>query len=235
MQEEDPTPPPDPEILNRQPKWFKPVFYGAIVASVLFALVCLLLYPSFVGGRRGPHPGKDEYNNARQIGLALFEFETEYGSFPNDSTAAAVKKDHPTHGLDLTGTSSNAAFRQLFAADMTSSERMFFAKIPASIRPDDLITPREALKKGEVGFSYISGLSSADGPLTPIVLTPLIPGTTKFDPKPFKGRAIVLFIDNSVRSFDIEDDGHIYDKGLDLLSPKHPVWKGKKPDIRYPE
>jgi hypothetical protein len=98
-----------------------------------------------------------------------------------------------------------------------------------------VVTPGEALKKGEVGFSYITGLSFKDDPLTPIVLTPLIPGTTKFDPKPFNGKAIVLHIDNSVRTYDINKDGHVYDKGIDILSAKHPIWKGKAPDIRYPE
>ena len=39
----------------------------------------------------------------------------------------------------------------------------------------------------------------------------------------------------SVRTYEIQKDGHIYEKGIDLLSPKHPVWKGKAPDIRYPE
>ena len=72
-------------------------------------------------------------------------------------------------------------------------------------------------------------------PAHPLVLTPLIPGTTNFDPKPFDGKAIILHIDNSVRTYDIHKDGHVYDKGINLLSPKHPVWKGKSPDIRYPE
>lgn len=64
----------------------------------------------------------------------------------------------------------------------------------------------------------------------------MISGTTKFDPENFRGYAVVLRTDNSVRSYKIEKDGHIYDdKGIDLLSPKHPIWKGKKPDIRYPE
>jgi hypothetical protein len=40
---------------------------------------------------------------------------------------------------------------------------------------------------------------------------------------------------NNVRTYDIHKDGHVYDKGINLLSPKHPVWKGKPPDIRYPE
>jgi hypothetical protein len=236
MDTEDPAPRPSPELLNRQPKWFKAVFYGAIVASVLFALICLLLYPRFARGHRRPYYQGEAYSNARQIGLALLEFETEYGAYPSAATVPLVSKSHPAHTFDLSGASSNAFFRQTFAVEITQSEHMFYARISGVRKPDGGVTPGEVLKKGEVAFSYISGLSSKDDPFTPIVLTPLIPGTTKFDPKHFKGKAIVLHIDNSVRTYDINKDGHIYDdKGINLLSPKNPIWKGKAPDIRYPE
>ncbi len=127
-------------------------------------------------------------------------------------------------------------FRQLFAAGTSPNpNRCSTPDSKATTRPDGVITPGDILEPGECGFSYITGLSSRDDPATPIALTPLIPGTTTFDPKPFDGKAVVLHIDNSVRTYDIAKDGHIYDKGIDLLSPKHPVWKGKAPDIRYPE
>ena len=235
MPEEPTSPAPNPTFLNRQPKWFKPVFYGAIVASILFVLGALFLYPLIF---RGGHRGGDQTeatSNAHQIGLALFEFEYEYGEFPNETTTGLVEKDFET-AIDLTGTSTNALFRQLFAANITQFEQMFYAKIPGSRRPDSIITPGNILESGECGFSYISGLSTKDDPSTPIALTPLIPGTTTFDPKPFDGKAIVLRIDISVRTYEINKDGHIYDPGgIDLLSSKHPVWKGKAPDIRYPE
>ena len=186
-----------------------------------------------------PPPDKSSFeteaiSNARQIGLALFEFETEFGTYPNTTTIPSVEKEHG-NSIKLSGTSSNTLFRQLFATEIAQSEQMFYARIKDSIRPDGDITPGNILEPGSCGFSYITGLSSKDDPAIPIALTPLIPGTTKFDSKPFKGKAIVLFIDNSVRSFDIQKDGHIYDKGINLLSSKHPVWKGKAPDIRYPD
>jgi hypothetical protein len=230
----EPPLPPNPDLLNRQPKWFKPVLYMCIGASALFAIFLLL-----IGSRafRPSHRNVDlteAYSNVRQIGLALMEFETDYGEFPSPTTSPSVEKDFGST-IDLSGTSSNALFRQLFAAGLSQSEQMFYAKIPGIHKADGYITPGSILQRGECGFSYISGLSSKDDPLTPIVLAPLIPGTTKFDPKPFNGKAIVLHIDNSVRAYDIHKDGHVYDKGIDLLSPKHPIWKGKAPDIRYPE
>lgn len=228
MDTEEPPLPPDPEFLNRQPKWFKPVLYLCIGASMLFAIILLLVAPPMMRATNRGYQA-EAINNARQIGLALLEFDMDYG-YPNGTTVAAVTKRFPAHGFDLTGSSSNALFRQLFAAGLTYSEVMFYAKTKDSKKTDGIITPGEALKKGEVGFS------SKDDPLTPIVLTPLIPGTTKFDPKPFDGKAIILHIDNSVRTYDIAKDGHVYDStGINLLSSAHPIWKGKTPDIRYPE
>ncbi len=223
--------------MDAEPEKSKSLEYGLGIFILLGSIAAIFIWMEAKNRQRAA--GRDYVSaakNARQIGLTLFEFENEYGSFPSDATAADITKHHPAHGYNLSGTSSNALFRQLFAAEITRSEQMFFAKIPGTIRPDGRIAPPgEALKKGECGFSYISGMATADDPATPIVLTPLIPGTTKFDPKPFDGKAIILHIDCSVRTYDIHKDGHIYDKGIDLLSPKHPVWKGKAPDIRYPE
>ena len=238
MPEEVPALPPDPALLNRQPKWFKKAFYGVIVASVLFfiALIGLFFAPMILRGNRNADQAQAT-SNARQIALALLEFDADYGTYPSDATVAKVAISHPAHGHDLSGKSSNALFRQLIAVEYTQSEDIFYAKVKNSIRPDGVILPGEALKRREVGFAYISGLSSNDDPNTPIALAPMIPGTTKFDPEGFGGRenAVVLHIDGSVRPYKIQKDGRIYDKGIDLLSPKHPVWKGKKPDIRYPE
>jgi hypothetical protein len=224
----------EPELLTRQPKWFKPVIKESIVAILVIGFIALWCLPYHTG-----HPKKsgtaEAINNAKQIGISLFGFEDQYGSYPSDSTTSIVATDYPNHGFDLSGTSSNNAFRQLLASGVEPSEQMFYAKIKKSKRPDGDISPGKALDKGEVGFSYISGLTSKDDPLTPIVLTPLIPGTTKFDPEPFKGKAIILRINQSALTYDIHKDGHVYDKDIDILSAKHPMWNGKVPDIRYPE
>ena len=139
----------------------------------------------------------EQVSNLRQIGLALFEFEIEYGAFPNDATAAKITAEHPEHGLDLSSNSSNAIFRQLFAARMTQSEAMFYAKAYSATKPDGDIRPGHVLKKGEVGFAYIAGISSEDNPNTIVAFAPIIPGTTKFDPKPFEGKAAFLRNNNS--------------------------------------
>ncbi|MFM2197669.1 MAG: hypothetical protein RLZZ505_1101 [Verrucomicrobiota bacterium] len=233
MDTEEPPLPPAPELLNRQPKWFKPVFYGFIVASLLLA-IAFLIAPLFIR-QRGHDPWEEGFKNARQLGIVLYEFESDFGAFPDESTVSQVKAEFDTD-IHLNGMSSNALFRQLFTTGIVQTERIFHAGINRNNRPDENIVSRHILEPGECEMSYIAGLSFEDDPLTPIVLTPLIPGTTKFDPKPFNGKAIILHIDNSVRTYDIAKDSHIYDaKGINLLSPKNPIWKGKAPDIRYPE
>ena len=112
---------------------------------------------------------------------------------------------------------------------------MFKLRCKKSVEPDGNIKPGEILKKGECGFVYISGLSTSGNPSRLVILAPLIPGTKKFDPKPFDGKAIGLRIDNSVGIYTINEDGNIYNKGINILSPEYPIWGREAPDIRYPE
>ena len=233
MNTEEPALPPNPEPLNRQPKWFKPVFHGCIVAYILFVLAGLTSPMVIRSARKSVQT--QATSNLRQIGLALVEFENEYGAYPSDITRDLVNKKHPGHGLNLSGKSSNALFRQLFAAKFTQSEAMFYAEVKGTREPDCLISPGEALKKGEVGFGYIAGLSNKGHPARPIAFCPIIPGTDRFDPKPFDGNAVILRMDNSVISLKIDKHGHVLAGGMNMLSAAHPIWGGEKIDIRYPE
>jgi hypothetical protein len=171
-------------------------------------------------------------NNARQIGLCLLEFELEYGGFPSDASRAAVEE---ATGVTMPAAdkTSNSLLRQLFAAGIIQNEAAFFAKVPGVKKGDGVIVKEKALEQGENAFAYVAGLSTAGNPGRPILLCPLVPGTTTFDPKPFGGKALVLRLDNSVQMLTIEKDGTVKDKGVDLLSSEHPVWGGKAPDIRH--
>lgn len=176
-------------------------------------------------------------NNARQIGLMLLEFDTDYGSFPSEKTLADVEEASGVK-LPAADKSSNTLFRQLFAAGITVTEAPFFANITGTMKGGDQQDPAKSLSTGKNGFAYIAGLSSAGNPARPLVVCPLIPGTTRFDPKPFGGKAIILRIDNAVQLLPIEEDGTVLEKGVELLSKDHPVWKefeGKAPDIRHPD
>jgi hypothetical protein len=89
----------------------------------------------------------------RSLAFALLEFETEHGSYPNQNTAKTIQTATGSL-LDFTGPSSNAAFRQLLAGDFLQTESVCHAPISGTHRPDNDITPGEALKKGECGCSY---------------------------------------------------------------------------------
>ena len=172
--------------------------------------------------------------NARQIGLALFEFQQEYGSFPDAGTIAKVRQKT---GADLKpGTkSSDDFFRQLFASEITLNETMFYSHYASVRRPDNLFTGPDALGKGECGFTYFLGATITSNPRRPLVVTPMIPGTDRFDPNPFGGKAVILRADNTVNSLKIDKAGHVILDGRNLMDPKHPIWEGNPAAIAWPE
>jgi len=223
--------PPDEEPLARKKSFGWPFWLFLTVTLVVLAG---LTAPMVIRCKKKPEQ-TGATSNLRQIGLALFEFETEYGAFPNDKTSAMVAKTHPDHGYDLSGTSSNALFRQLFAAGITRSEQMFYAQIDGTKKPDGDFDKGESLDPGEVAFGYIAGLSTAGNPARVVAFCPIIPGTDRFDPKPFEGKAVVLRVDNSVASLNIDENGHAIVFGSNLLSSENELWNGKPLDIRYPE
>ena len=223
--------------MNPEPKKRKRFNYKlAIILLIGSVGLILLIFPMFMPptGGRG-HNLKESISNQKQLSLALLEFESDFGAFPNRETAKDVTEAFPDHGYDLTGNFSNALFRQLLAAGIVQSEEIFHVDIKNFNKPNGNIAPGEALRKGEVGFAYISNQASAGNPFRPLLLCPLIPGTTKFDPKPFNGHAVILKIDQSVKAYKIREDGTIHDKDGDILSPNHPMWNGKAPTIHYPE
>ena len=185
--------------------------------------------------RRGTGCGQtEEVSNARQIGLALFEFESEYGTYPDAATVMRVRSETKTT-LNLGTKSSNDFFRQLLAANCTQSEIMFYAKGASVHRPDGVIEGAKALDKGECGFTYFLGASKLDNLSRPLVAAPMIPGTDRFDPKPFKGKAVVLNMDNSVITLPIDKMGHVISAGKNLMDPSNPIWDGHPPVIAWPD
>ncbi|MDB6079544.1 MAG: prokaryotic n-terminal methylation site [Akkermansiaceae bacterium] len=178
--------------------------------------------------------GSQAINNIKQVGLALQEFEEEYGRFPDDSTAAKVKADTATP-LTLGGRSSNSFFRQLLATGM-KSEKPFYARRAGARYPDGLFADdAHALSPGECGFAYVAGLSSKSDPGTPVVMAPMVPGTTRFDPSIYGGKAIILRLDNSASGVSLDSSGRAMLNGMDLFDPRQPFWHGKAPDLRWPE
>ena len=177
-----------------------------LVVIVIIAALAGLTAPMVIRQRKKADQ-TEAVNNARQIGIALFEFETEYGTFPDDLTATAVKD--ATDTTLVSGAKSNDRFRQLIRAGIAQSETMFYAKTAFTKKPDGILTTdTQALAAGECGFGILmdttKGLSAAGNPSRPIIAAPFkvaMDGTFDFDF--YDGKAVVLKLDNSVSSLPI--------------------------------
>ena len=222
-----PAPPPSEEA--RKSVWF-------LIGTDLLMVGLIFFSPGCKSQRKIDYQTAD-VSNSQQIGLALFEFENDYGTYPNSTTAAEIAAKTHT-AIPLGTTTSNDFFRQLIAGDYTRSEKMFYAKIDGIHKPDDVIDGTEALKKGECAFTYLTGAKSGDNPLRPVVVAPMIPGTDRFDPNPFDGKAIILRLDGSPTRVPIDKDGHAIiagRNGMALFDPKNPIWDGHAPVIAWPD
>ena len=67
-------------------------------------------------------------------------------------------------------------------------------------------------------------------------MAPLVPGQMKFDynhcKEFFDGMALVLFIDNSVKSLPVDKAGRVLIDGKDLFDPSQPFWGGEAPEVK---
>jgi len=210
---------------------------GWIVYLGLAAAVMLVFagYP-YVFKRAKKSEMTEPTSNVRQLFLALFEFDAKYGSYPSSLTIPQVMADSGT-ALTLGDDSSNELFKQLFAAKMVDSERLFHAPGPGHRRrPDNEFgSDATALAKGECSFAYISGLSSDGDPSRPIVFGPILPGTRSLNRKIYDDKAIVLKLDGSAAQVRISPSGKIIIDGMDMLDPKHPIWDGKPFTVKWPK
>jgi len=200
--------------------------------SMFFTLIAA--FTQITPNRSRPAADRTEaMNNIKQVNLALIDFHNDYGSFPDASTIPAVKTATGTT-LSLGSSSSNELFRQLIAVG-NKSEKIFWAKTAGTPRKGNDILGADALKKGECAFTYIAGLSSYSDPSAPVAMVPVIPGTWKFDPKPFHGKAVILRIDGSAKPETIDKNGDVMIGGMSIFDPRQPYWHGKAPDIKWPE
>ena len=209
--------------------------YIWVTGVVLIVVILIGFSPMAITRTCGGRADQTEaLSNTRQIGMALFEFKSVYGSFPDVGTIAKVQQKT---GADLRPDpkSSNDFFRQLFASGIARSEMMFYRYGADFRRPDGLLIGTSALEKGECGFTYFLGASITSTPRRPLVVTPMIPGTDRFDPIPFGGKVVILRADNSVGSYKIDKHGHAIVDGRNLMDPHHPIWDGHAPVIAWPD
>ena len=216
-----------------------------LVVIVIIASLAGLTAPMVIRQRKKADQ-TEAVSNSRQIGIAMLEFEVEYGSFPDADTLEQLDEifDDPDVQGEA-GNDSNGYFKQLMQAGITQSEQMFFAKTGFTVKPDgDISSDEEALSEGEVGFGYIlngdQGLSSAGNPARVITATPLNENGDAFVGDPFDNKAVLLKIDNSVSSANIritDDDNNEGDAivgGDSILDSSNAVWGSVDPEIIAP-
>jgi type II secretory pathway pseudopilin PulG len=217
-----------------------------LVAILILAALVLLSCPLFLKSRKASDR-TEALNNIRQIGMSLFEFDNEYGSFPDNSTALKIP-EQARNGYKLTGDYSNDYFRQLIAAGL-KSEKPFWCKTSFSPKkPDDNFkTAAQALAPGEVGFSYImasptEGQSSSGDPGRPVVVAASYKARADwtFDPEALSGTAVILKLDNSATASFIRGDNKYITTGvagryLQTIGDNTPWGADATPVLRAPQ
>lgn len=172
--------------------------------------------------------------NFRSLSLPFFEFETEYGAYPDAATIEFVKTN--TGSTSPLGTkTSNDFLRQLLASNIASSERLFATSLLPK-KPDNVIIGDEALKKGECGYVYfvVPG-TTIKSQRRPLIASAVLPGTYRFGDSAYGGTAIVLFSDGSRESLPLDAAGQPLLNGRPITDPAHPVWKGHPPVVTWPD
>ncbi len=216
-------PAPTPMPANNKSKLTMIAVLGAIF---LGAILCAL---PFLSKQLGRALIAETAANGRSTKLVMDIFASDNdGLYPGEDSAEFY---------EIAGSAtSNDLFKQLFSSGNMNSEKHFWikgAKICNEDEPDDVITidekfnPPETLKAGDNGWSYFAGLKNTDHPDHPLLTAPFHNDLKAIDPEVFQGRALIVFIDGSSRSFPLTDDGlPTNDMGFDLL---HQLPNSKSP------
>jgi len=181
-------------------------FWLKVMLSVGVLLICVVALTPYVMEQEKKAVMTKATGHSKQLFCLLLEFDSEYGEFPNDRTAA---RDTKLNGYS--GEYSNDYFGQFVAAGYIDSEEIFYAKGPYNrgSKPDNVISPKEEiLKEGECGFAYNKGYSSAYNSGIPLLMAPMYGDGYKFDPYLFGNKGVVLRIDGSVKQLKLNDDRH---------------------------
>jgi len=214
------------ELRDSRPQNKKRISWKAWL--VLFIILCILVSMAspFVIGKRRDADRTATVGQAKQINIALTEFEDEHGT-----------------NLGAQGATSNDCFRTLIQRLPTvRSEAIFYAPSRISRIPDNDIGDAsdnfaKACAKGEVGFLYVHAPTAKDG--APLVAAPLYDNAGRFDAEAYNGSAVVLKPDGTVELRKIDPDtGKIMikvdGKLIDLFSSENPLFTDP-PMIKYPE
>ncbi len=185
--------------------------------------------------------------NIKQVGMAMFNFDQDYGSYPCDATGIEVKNNNPDAVMNFGNNSSNDFFRQLIASGHIDTENSFFAKAPYTKKPDNNMSQGKCLGPGEVGFAYFMAtttepLSSSGNSGRPLMAAAVYNGLSNgtFDPDVYDKKAVVFRIDQSARAENVRpsDKKVLIGGGKTLMQggDRNTVWGTDiNPVIKAPE
>ncbi|MDX1680953.1 MAG: hypothetical protein R3242_09505, partial [Akkermansiaceae bacterium] len=181
-----------------------------LAALLVVVAVIVLALPKVVRSSRHTQL-LDALNHVRQMNILLIDFQADYGSYPNEKTAAEFAGKNHAYASELGTESSNDFFRQFFAVDFIESEEIFYAKVRGSRRPDGQLGAGEAIAKGECGFAYVLWEDALKIPDEgPLLITPMIPGKREFDyelsKEHYGKKVVILRADGMVETLRINSD-----------------------------
>lgn len=213
------------------------------IALTLIAVLAGLATPAILGAKKDADKAKT-ITNAKIIGIAMTEFDNQYGEFPSDLT----RKELESEGEEVpSGDSANDYFAQLLINKSTDSEKIFYAKGVRGVKEGDNVfknQPDKILEKSEVGFGYFmyddnTPLSLSDASSCPLICAPLKSGGTNpiFDENAYAGEYVYLQLDNSVVTGKIKDGKALLkNQGMKTITTtgEGSMWETAQPVVKPP-
>ncbi|MDA7882233.1 type II secretion system GspH family protein [Akkermansiaceae bacterium] len=190
-----------------------------LVVIAIIAVLAGLATPAILKAKKSADKAKT-INNAKQIGIAMTEFDSQYGEFPSDETRQLLEDEGSEVPI---GNTANDYLAQLLISKILDSEKVFYAKGVRGVREgDDVFNTRDkALEKSENGFGYImlndgTALSQSYGSSAiPVICAPLKSGGIDpvFDAGAYNNEYVYLKLDSSVGTGKVNEAGKALLKG----------------------
>jgi len=218
-----------------------------VLAVFLIAgLLAGLATPQILRARKNAERA-EAITNAKQLGLALFCFEEQYGTFPSQEIYKANKEKFKNSNG---GDTANDLLGMLLSGEFIDSEEPFYAKGGARTdkKPDNVFNdPKKLLEPGECGFGYVmfkggKAMSSTSvDSSAPVLITPLEPGSggadPKFNKKIYNGFIVYLRLDLAVKLVKLDATGKVPAPNNHTLFETGPgtIWEKNAPDVKAPK
>ena len=204
------------ERKRKVPTWLVCVF-----ALVVAVLAVGFLIPIFVSSQKKTSHAR-AVQDVKKIGYALYEFEEDYGMYPNEETARLLKEKYPTRAHLLKTKTSNDLLKQLVIAGYMGGDSYLYG--------DDQLSAMEWLNSDVFPYSYVMGMSSSSNSALPLLICPLERGKTtvdeKYSRKHHNQRVVIIRVDLSVTDRRLDDD---------YFDWSQPHWGSQKPKILWPK